>query len=621
MIYYVTHADVSAGVGKYVLRSATEALYQLGRMDMLSCDTETTGLDPHTHRLKFLQMGNQEDQYVIDCETVHLNPFFKLLYTIPSIWQNAKFDLGFLYQFAMIPVKPIWDTMLAEQVLYQGLEPIVNLKHLVKKYCDKELDKKQRNMLFKDGVVSVADIVYAAKDIEDLAEIMHYQKEQAEEKDLMLAIEIECRAVKALAYIEHCGMFLNREKWRQKDLEVQLEIKKWKTELIHLISQNEKFADLIDTQLELFGSNDTKLYTNLDSPKQMLKIFETLGMDLSSADSKSNKSVSEKTLAKYKNTFPIVKIYLKYKQLKKDLTTYGASFLKHIHPETGRIHTNYTQLISTSRVSSSDPNLNNIPKEEFTRSCFEAGYGNVIIDIDYTDQEGIIAANYYNDPNLIAFYQGDFNDGHSFVAKQCFPEELKDIPMEDIKKERPDLRFKAKSARFAIGYGGNGSTIAKNVNIPKAEGVRIYDAYLKGFPGIAKYFKYSKNQTKKNGYILLSPFSRRKFYKAGFFNLSEDSYEYYDFLKKSLNYTIQGSAAEMIKLALIMLFDWIVGKDYFDIILIIGTVYDEIIIECPNYIAEEVATKAQEFMEKAASYYCKTIPISALPEIEKFWKH
>lgn len=236
----------------------------------------------------------------------------------------------------------------------------------------------------------------------------------------------------------------------------------------------------------------------------------------------------------------------------------------------------------------------------------------------------------------------------SFVASKIYAE-LGDLDLKDIKKYHKDKRQKAKSAGFAINYGGNGYTISENLGISVEEGDKIYNAYLDAFPGLKNYFDKQKREALKLGYIKISDVTNRKYFisnlelfrelekevnEPGFWTkyrsspspiLKERVKKYFKWKsaieRLSLNYPIQGSSAEITKIAGILMFDWIIQKDLQGVVKIVNVVHDEYIVECPEHMAEEISSKVKYFMEKAGEYYCKIIPLVAEPEISKVWQH
>jgi DNA polymerase-1 len=173
-------------------------------------------------------------------------------------------------------------------------------------------------------------------------------------------------------------------------------------------------------------------------------------------------SIDSKVLEPQQDQFPIIKPYLKYKETQKEVSTYGYNWKNYINPITGRIHTSFTQILNTGRMSSGNkyenlPNIQNLPRGEDTRSCFISEPGNLLIDADYASQEQIVLANFSKEPNLLEFYHRGFQDMHSYVAflmykdiRKCTVEELTPEKLSYVKEEYPEQRRIAKSAGFAI---------------------------------------------------------------------------------------------------------------------------------------------------------------------------
>lgn len=229
-----------------------------------------------------------------------------------------------------------------------------------------------------------------------------------------------------------------------------------------------------------------------------------------------------------------------------------------------------TLRLSSGNKNDGTPNLQNIPNKPKTRACFIPEPGNAMIDADYSGQETIVLANASKEENLIAFYNKGLDDMHSYVAflmyeniRPCTLEELTPDTLKYIKDNHSDKRQIAKAAGFAIAYGGNGSTIAKNCNIPVKDGEFVYDSYFGAFPQMRDYFEYGFQKACYFRYIEFNPITKRKYFfrkDNDFFSLKDDvesPYFYrenpnakdilkkYNFAKSSVknisqNYPIQG---------------------------------------------------------------------------------
>jgi DNA polymerase-1 len=300
------------------------------------------------------------------------------------------------------------------------------------------------------------------------------------------------------------------------------------------------------------------------------------------------------------------------------------------------------------------PNLQNIPSDKETRSCFVAENGNVIIGCDYTGQEQIVLANKCLDANLLEFYDKGLGDMHSFVASKMY-EELEGLSLDEVKEKHKDKRQAAKSAGFAINYGGQGITIAENLGISLEQGQKIYDAYFTAFPGLKAYFDQAKKFGIDNGYVLISAVTGKKSYvdyydefleakKAvnvkGFWDNYKKHREHktasYSKIKQqvstffgkkgeiermSLNYSIQGESAEITKLGGIYFWEeYLIPNKLLFTVKLVNAIHDEYLVECPESLSEEAAQFLQKSMEKAGDVFCKRIRLKAEPTIDTYWK-
>lgn len=625
MIYFISKQEIINDSSiEYI--SIEESLLYLDELKWIYVDTETEGLDRFKHKILLLQLGNKENQFVIDTTTITILEYKELLEKKNLILQNAKFDLQFLYKIGIIPKGLIWDTMLAEKVLTNGLDLPSNLAHLCKMYCDITLNKSIRqNFTKKNYKIIYDDIVYGAEDIKYLGSIARQQAELAKKQGVLKAILLENRFVKVLAYIEYCGIYLDKEKWIKKYKSAGTILKEKEAALDKYVIEN-NYEKFIDKQLDLFTQYDDdgipildKTTINWSSTKQVIPLFKDIGIDVS-ADNKTGESIAANILEKQKCKFDIIPLYLEYQTIKKDFSTYGESFLKHINLATERIHPEFNQMMITSRLSCNKPNMQNLPSDDRTRSCFTAEEGNVLIDCDYKAQEDIIFVNNSKEPKMVEFYKMPNADGHSYVASLCFPKEIGDTPNHEIKKKFPELRQKAKAGKFAIHYSGTGYTIANNLNLTEDEGNAIENAYLSAFPAIANYLKQQKNLAIIRGYILISQITGRKVYpKDNIKNLTRK--EQYEFSKLACNYPIQGQSAELTKEGMVLFFNWILENNYFNIVKITNAIHDEALVEAPIKLTEIVAKNLKDCLEEGAKPYCQIVPLTADVEISDHWVH
>jgi DNA polymerase-1 len=274
-------------------------------------------------------------------------------------------------------------------------------------------------------------------------------------------------------------------------------------------------------------------------------------------------------------------------------------------------------------------NLQNIPSDEDFRKCFRADIGNKIVNSDYSGQENICLANASLDPDILAFYESGESDMHSYNAKKIFPE-LKNFTLNQIKKDRPDLRQIAKSVSFALAYGGNGYTIANNLGISEERGEEIYQSYFKAFPKLKEFFDKTIHNSMKRGYIIIDQITNRKFYFKDFdklqeYKINQNWSKYYGtkgkYERACLNYIIQGAAGSITKLAAIYFRRWILHNNLQNDVFITNLVHDEINVECKEELSEKVAKALELKMFEAGALWCKTVPLKSEAAIVDYWTH
>ena len=570
MIYFVTGQRelFEFPDAKYKCISIEESLKILEPLRVVGLDTETTGTEIWQGKLLTLQLGNKENQVVIDCVTTDVKQYKDYLESDRLfIIHNAKFDLRWLYKEHIV-VRNVYDTYLAEKILFLGFPPGIvslSLQACCDRYLHVYLDKTVRGQIHAGMTEKV--IIYAANDVVHLEDIMNLQLNTINARGQKVALDIENEFVRVLAYIEYCGIKLDPVKWKakmDKDAErlrvAEQKLNEWVVDYVmkkgdpSLIARNydahkkgkpAKLADnvyVVIPQPSLFAEFDTgpQCIINWNSSKQVIRLFEELGFDLLVKDKKTGKmkkSVESKFIELQASKSSIVPLYLEYSAAFKVVTSFGQNFLDAINPVTQRIHPTFNQMMDTGRLScgsggkgkggktkdddvaeeadeSKDTstqandksvNIQQLPATEETRAAFVPEKGHMLIDCDYGDQEGHVFTELSNDREWIAFYNDpNQRDGHSFVAKMCFPKDLDGVEEKDVKKVRKDLRSLAKKARFCFNYNGQAPTMATNCNIPIDFATEIYNNYFKRFNGIASYFKIQKRDMWNRGYILIS---------------------------------------------------------------------------------------------------------------------
>lgn len=574
-------------------------------------DTETSGFSFMTSELLSIQFGDLDTQYVVDLDGIDIQIFKPLLEKKTLVLQNAAFDLPFLYAHGIVPL--VYDTLLAEKNLTLGILVKRSLDELALRYCGVTLDKGMQAYI-SGGLISEEAITYAGLDVKYLLPIMEAQLERARKEQVQNAIQLDCRFVRVVAYMEYCGIYV--------DTDV----------LNKLVRRNEAYEYMAEEALfSILKENYEELYDpdfNWGSSKQVISLFKNFGIHCINPKTGAD-TVDASALRKIRNPPQLLEPYLDYSAKRKLVTTYGRNWFDYVQAD-GRVHSKFNVLVDTGRTSAGDtrngpfPNLQNCPrpskKDPLTiRSIFKAKGPNVIIACDYSGQESVVLADVSQEPKLLDFYRRGSGDLHSYVAKLLFPDEIGDTPEDEVANKFSELRQIAKSANFAIAYGGTGYTISQNLNLPKEVGERVYNAYTEAFPGLAEFFVTNFMETASRGYIRINTVTGRKRKIHDINNALKNPKLVGHINRLSTNTKIQGTSADISKTAAVLFFEWILENKFFGKILIINFVHDELVVECHQSRAEKVAAIVQEKMELAGTYFLNTLPLKAEPKIAKQW--
>lgn len=488
MIYLVSTKKELFGTSLYRVITVEESLDILSKIKIVGLDTETSGLDVHTNELLTLQLGNFDNQIVIDCTTIDVSLYKEYLESDRLfLAHNYKFDGKWLID-KHIYIKKVYDTFIAEKVIYLGLPVKCSLQEVAKRRLNVWLDKSIRGDIIVNGL-SEGVIEYAAKDVKYLEGIYKNQYIDIIERDIEFSVKLECAFTSALAYMEYCGIKLDTVKWSEKMAKDEESLHSSEKALNEWVvdyctkkgnipvdiwdkgKKNTKYPPNVYAVLPqsyLFEEFNTGplCVLNWSSSEQLIPLFEELGFNVWTKDKvtgEPKKSVDTRILKLQKDKSSIVSLLLKYSAAKKRTTSFGKNYIEAVNKTTRRIHPDFNQLISSGRMScgkgnsdsedinTKDASINTqqLPNDKLTRECFISEEGNSIIAADYGDQEGHQFANLTKDKAWLDFYNDpQERDGHSFVAKMIFTEELKDIEEKDVKKKRPDLRQAAKAPRF-----------------------------------------------------------------------------------------------------------------------------------------------------------------------------
>ena len=670
MIYLVTGQRALFESETYKVISVEESLRLLNPLTIVGLDTETQGFSPFLKKLLLLQLGNRDFQVVIDCTTIDVTLYKEYLESDRLfIGWNLKFDVKFLFYHGIVPTR-LYDGFIAEKMRWLGYPSgmhSLSLKSAGENYLGIELDKSVRGEIIWRKELTDEIIIYSANDVKYLEDIMNKQLEILLPRGQKLALEVENKAILPTAYFEFCGVNLDVERWKAKMAKDQEALDKAKERLDNFVVDMykkdkglSKFIKIVEPDLFGFVKAGPACDVNWNSSKQVIPFLESLGFKLETRDKATGgikKSVDATVIEGQKNVHPIAEVYLEFKAAQKVTSTYGQNFLDLINPVTGRLHTSFNQIgTDTHRYSSGGGedkevipgkkvplvNLQNLPADAETRACFCAEKGNKWISADYSGEESVILANIAKDTAMIDLFTNGCGDLHSLVAKMVYPEELRDIPVEDVKRLRPDLRKKAKAPEFTFAYGGDANTLIGRDHIPEEEARQIEANYRKGFKGVAAYQAYQRKIVMQLGYINTCPEVGYRAYiydydklKATQDKFGKDFWDTYRRLKvtdptnpiveevrhyfkrksaserQSINYPIQSRGSAIFKICAVNLFNWVVKNGLFGKVKFCIPAHDEFNIEAPEEIAEEAANKLHECMVKAGKFICKIVPLDA----------
>ena len=518
--------------------NARQLCDKLLTFDTVAMDTETTSVEAISAKLvgmSFAVEGGRAWYVAVPRETEAaqrmveiFRPFFENG-TITKVGQNLKYDLTVLANYGVRPTPPLFDTMLAHYLIQPELRH--NMDYLAEIYLDyqtihiEELigpkGKNQRNMADLPPR-QICD--YACEDADVTLQLMQPLKKDLEENGLMRVFEdIEMPLMPVLAKMERNGVVLDTEALAETGR--------------HFTERMEQLEKEI---FELAGHPFL-----LTSPRQVGEVlFDELKLNEKAKKTKSGQySTGEEVLEALRAKHPIVGKILAHRGLKKLLSTYVEALPKLIHPQTGRLHTSFNQAVTaTGRLSSSNPNLQNIPVRgddgKEIRKAFVPEEGCIFFSADYSQIELRIMAHLSGDEHLIQ----DFREGrdiHAATAARVYHK-----PIEEISR---DERRKAKTANFGIIYGISAFGLAERMEVSRTEAKELISNYFNTYPRVQQFIDQSIEKARSQGYIL-TEFGRRR-YLPDITSRNAVVRGYAE--RNAVNAPIQGTAADIIKLAMI----------------------------------------------------------------------
>ena len=513
----------------------TTLLELLGNAHEICLDTETTSLNPLDAKLVGLSFSVQSGQaFYVPISEPNDVEVFRTIYENPStlkIGQNLKYDLSVLANYGIHLAGPMFDTMIAHYLLHpemkHGMDYLaaaylhyqtIHIDELIGK---KEKGKKQKTM---DQLSPAEVYVYACEDADITLQLKQLFEPQLKEGGAeALFRDIEMPLMPVLAMMERTGVNLDTASLKETS---------------HLFTQ--KMSELEDEIRQLAGMD-----FNVSSPKQVGEVlFEHLKLSSKAKKTKNGQyATSEEVLESLRSKHPIVGKILEHRGLKKLLGTYIDALPLLIRPDTGHIHTSFNQTVTTTgRLSSSDPNLQNIPVRDEAgkevRKAFIADEGQEFFSADYSQIELRLMAHLSGDAHLIeAFLSG--HDIHAATAAKIFKK-----PIDEVTREE---RSRAKTANFGIIYGISAFGLAERMGVSRSEAKQLIDGYFESYPGVKRYMDESIEKARRQGYTE-TLFGRRCYLP----DINSNNAIVRGYAERNaINAPIQGTAADIIKIAMV----------------------------------------------------------------------
>jgi len=561
---------------------------KLHASSIIALDTETTSLDPHQAELVGLsfsiQPGNAAylpltHSYVGAPDQLPMKPALSKLKAVledperAKTGQNLKFDIEVLRRYGISVKGVTHDTMLMSYVLDAGSSRH-DLDTLAKKHLDrntvkfKDIAGTGKNQLTFDQVPLDTASHYAAEDADialQLHRLLSEKLKQHEDLDKVFT-GIEMPLLDVLVKTESHGV---------------------KVDAGMLRSQSQEIASKL-AELESHAHATVGKPFNMNSPSQIQEIlFTDMALPVIKKTPKGQPSTAESVLQDLAADYELPEVILEYRGLAKLKSTYTDKLPTLINPQTGRIHTSYHQAVaSTGRLSSSDPNLQNIPirtKEgRRIREAFIAEAGNLILSADYSQIELRIMAHLSGDQGLVsAFHDGA--DVHTRTASEVF----------SVKPEQVDAeqRRRAKAINFGLIYGMTAFGLARQLRINQGIAKNYIDIYFERYPGVREYMEKAKENARSEGFV--GTLFGRRLNLPDIHAKNPAVRQYAE--RTAINAPMQGTAADLIKLAMIEIDRWLSSKPSLKTMMIMQ-VHDELVFEVPRHEVDEIAGKVREIM-------------------------
>ncbi len=514
-------------------------LAKLLKQKTVCFDTETTNLDPllanilgcafsfEEHTGYYVNFPNDFEEAKAILE--EFNPFFSNT-EIEMVLQNAKYDIKVLWNYGIEVNGKVFDTMLAHYLLEPDQRH--NMDFLAENYLGYQpvsitslIGKKGKNQLTFDVVPLDKATEYACEDADITLQLKNqFEKQLITEEVRSVFDRIEVPLIKVLGRMEREGVNVNTE----------------------FLAAYSKELETESAEIEKSIYDQAGVKFNIASPKQLGEVlFDHLKLDAKAKKTKTGQyKTDEATLQKLADIHALPKMILEFRHNQKLKSTYVDAIPRLVNPNTNRVHTNFAQAVaSTGRLSSTNPNLQNIPirtdkGREIRKAFVPRDEDHILVAADYSQIELRIVASMSGDEAMSqAFIDG--LDIHTATAAKVF-----DVPLEEVTK---DQRYKAKSVNFGLIYGQGASGLSQNLKIKRSEAQELIDAYFEQFSGIKRYMDETIKNCRDYGYVKTLMGRKRQIRDINSQNRTVVGFAE----RNAVNAPIQGSAADMIKLAMI----------------------------------------------------------------------
>lgn len=580
----------AAFAGGRIVRSA-DALAQLQqelqRTHLFALDVRTAGADPLTDPILAVDIATPQAGYTVDVQAVSelgwLVPLLqdperlKVLHDGKRVLRFLAEHLGYKRPFGTL-CRTLFDTYIAARLL--GEDTAHDVASLVRRHLDEDLQRRLGAVFETHGAAGGAAAVAPA-----LLPLRRVLREQLIRAGMVSVAKLEFDLVPVMADMEHAGIYLNLEAWER----TWEPIRRDRARLAEAVRRS------LGARMEptLFGG----AAFNPDSPQQTLEALRRLGLDLP--------HTGESLLKEYAGAYPEVRDLLAYRTVAKLCSSCGDLLPQYVHPKTGRIHAHYEQIgARTGRMSCSDPNIQQVPRQKAIRACFQAEPGNMLVTADYSQIELRVAAALAQDPRMIEAYRSG-QDLHRLTASL-----ITHTPLEQVDGA---ARQAAKAVNFGLLYAMGAQGLAKYartqygvaLSLEQAEAFR--NRFFAAYTGLRRWHEAAKQRLAQARH---APAEVRSVAGRRYLFTAESN------LAAFLNAPVQGSAADVMKRAMVRVHEALFAVPG---ARIVGVVHDELLVEAPQEEAERVAAAVRAEMEAAAAEFFPDVPFVAEAQVVPGW--